>query len=576
MKKILIILILMIANIAYAEDTFDSQKLCANKLKEITSVAFYELPLPAIEEVDLRHSFSSSSSSGKDLDFLDFDTKICKKSDGKAIENYWSIVSLFALNTGHILIPKKRMKEYDEEIEEYSIEKPFIPTNNEKIAKENIKKILTYYNYLGAFEDKNVTINDFNITDLDTKLVALRDSFPTDENNNSSLNFTLLDANDKLLSTLKGILKKSKNKGMTQKRKSPAIFLSKIIKVKKMYNNHSWFAMNFYNQEHQEIMDKYGNILKTPLNFVESELITNDMNDTTKKYKYYLLKNGTINKDINSTSKYHYFLAEDGNKNPLTEMEATLHYFFDNPMKTQKRACEDYPNRYVLLKQLFRGNDSFKEATKNINCSNKISSDMKFWYGYFTTGKDTSESFGHSVLFIQTKGEYKLIKMENALDNNYAKNNPKINITNMDEFYLNFFVDRPKKGFLNGLSYNFNGMIGGINGMFKIQKQPKIDNGYKNRMLVLFPIIALDNDKDKRELLSAEIEHIQDNINNFQIPYHFMSKNCAYVISNILEVAFPDLRKKFNTTGYFTFKPKDVIQLMKGKIDVSKHKAIRL
>jgi len=144
MKKILIILILMIANIMYAEDTFDSQKLCANKLKEITSVAFYELPLPAIEEVDLRHSFSSSSSSGKDLDFLDFDTKICKKSDGKTIEHYWSIVSLFALNTGHILIPKKRMKEYDEEIEEYSIEKPFIPTDNEKKAKENIKKILTY------------------------------------------------------------------------------------------------------------------------------------------------------------------------------------------------------------------------------------------------------------------------------------------------------------------------------------------------------------------------------------------------------------------------------------------------
>jgi len=95
-------------------------------------------------------------------------------------------------------------------------------------------------------------------------------------------------------------------------------------------------------------------------------------------------------------------------------------------------------------------------------------------------------------------------------------------------------------------------------------------------MLIKFPITALENDIEKRELLSAQIQHIVNNIDNFEIPYRFMSKNCAYVFANILEVPFPELRDKFNNTGYFTFKPKDIIELMKGKIDVSKHEAIRL
>jgi hypothetical protein len=575
MKKILIILMLIGINLIYAKDDLNSQKICAEKLKEITSIAFYELPLPAIEEVDLRHSFSSSSSTGKDLDFLDFDTKICKKSDGESITHYWSIVSLFALNTGHILIPEKRVKEYDAEIEEYSIEKPFIPTDNEKIAKENIRKILRYYNSLGEFEDKNITINDFNIISLDKRLIKLRNSFPTNENNNTALSFTLMDADSLLLSKLKEILRESKVEKRIQKRKNPAIFLSKIIKVKKMYNNHSWFAMNFYNKQYQEVMDKYGNFLETPFDYVESELITNDMNDTGKKYQYYILKDGKINKDINFTTKYHYFLAEEGIRNPLKEMEATLHYFFDNPNKTQTRTCEDYPNRYILLKQLFKGNDTFQKATRDIKCS-RISTKIDFFYGYFTTGRDNSESFGHSVLLIKTKGEYRSTNIKNSLDTRYAKNNPKVNITNMKEFYLNFAVDDPEEGFFNGLAYNVNGMIGNINGTFKIQKQPEIDKGYRHRMLVQFPITALNNNTDKRELLSAQIEHIQDNIGNFQIPYRFVSKNCAYVFANILEVPFPELRDKFNDRGYFTFKPKDIIDLMKGKIDVSKHKAIRL
>jgi len=571
MKKI-IVLFLIILSFSYADNTLNSQKICAEKLEKIKDTDFNTTILPAIEEVDLRHSFSSSSSTGKTLNFLNFDTKVCTKDDGEAIEHYWSIVSLFSLNTGKILIPKKRVDEYDEETEEYSIEKPFIPTDNEKVAKNNIRKILKYYTSTGQFGDKNITINDFNIIDLDKKLVELRNSFNKDDK--ETLDLTLLDVNNKLLHKLNKILAESNVTKMIKDRKSPAIFLSKIAKAKKMYNNYSWFAMNFYNKEYQEAIDEYGHILETPISYVESELITNDMNDSTKKY--YLLKNGKINKNMH-LSKYHYFLAEDGNKNPLHEMEATLHYFFDDVEDVNKtnEKVKKYMNRYVLLKQLFKGNDTFQQASKDINSSN-ISTNMEFFYGYFTTGKDSSESFGHSVLLVKTKGEYHSTNMNKSLDKRFAKNNPQINITNMKEFYLNFAVDNPKEGFFSGLAYNINGMVGNINGKFKIQKQLEIDEGYKHRMLVKFPITALNNDIDKKELLSAQIEHIQDNIGNFQIPYRFMSKNCAYVFANILEVPFPDLRDKFNETGYFTFKPKDVIELLKGKIDVSKHEAIRL
>ena len=575
MKKTLITFLLITLSLVHAEN----RSACDKKLEEIKGTSLSDLSLKVIEDIDMRHSYSStqSSSSGteKNLDFLRFDTSRCEKSKRKEIEHYWSIVSLFSLNTGKILITENKSKNYDEEIEEYLTEKPFLPSKNEKGTKDNIKNILKYYNSLGEF-DKNITINDYNITSLNKKLVNLRNSL-SDTDTSAYLDIDLAITSKKLLITLKSETLKDVNskieKKSVKKEKTPIIILSDIMKRKKMYNNHSWFAMNFYNKHHQKPLDSNGHLLETAIEYVESELITKDMNDTSKKY--YLLKNGKINQDQNRSKKYHYFLAEDGTQNPLHEMEATLHYFFDNPNKTQNRVCKEYPNRYVLLKQLFKGSDTFDKISQEINCSN-IPTEIKFYYGYFTTGEESTESFGHSILVIESKGKYTSTKMNNVMDSRYAKNNPKKNITNKITYYLNFAVDNPEVGFLNNLTYNINGMIGNINGKFKKQLSYEINESYLNRMLIKFPITALESDIEKRELLSAQIQHIVNNIDNFEIPYRFMSKNCAYVFANILEVPFPELRDKFNNTGYFTFKPKDIIELMKGKIDVSKHEAIRL
>ena len=429
MKKTLLISLLILVNL-YGS-SMNEQESCENHLKEVIEKKFFsKLPVLAISELDLTHSFSSSSIMSEGLDFLKYDTKICTKHDGETIEHYWSIVSLFALNTGSILVSKERAKEYEAETEEFAIENPFLPTDNERRIKENIKRIINYYQ---SYEELKTTINDYNITVLDKQLQNLRNSF-IDKHNKEKLTLNLKKVNKQLLSVLK---MKSSKKTLKENRKNPAIFLSKIVEAKRFYNNPSWLAMNFYNKEILKATDEDGGILENPFIHIESELLTKDMNDTKGKYKYILLKNGEKNLDKNQSKKYHYFLAEEGIINPMNEMKATLYYFFDDSSKTKDRVCNDYPNRYVLLKQIFKDNDTFQKASQGVICP-RLSAKMKFSYGYFTTGKDTSESFGHSILYIESTGKYK--RKKKPVDPRYSNNS----ITNKNNFYLNFAVDNPE------------------------------------------------------------------------------------------------------------------------------------
>jgi len=561
MKKLFLIT-LIIFNISYAEETNECKKHIENIESNDSLFLMDNLTISAIDEIDLAHQFSSLSSKSKGLSYLAFDNlDKCKPEDRKRLRHYWSLVSLFTIHDGEVLVDEESIKVENKEmkeIEEITGEQFYFPTQNVQKTTENLKAILQFYN-------KN--ISTVNIKKLANKIKKFR-------NGAEYVGTTLYKISEKMRNIIHE-LKESKEI-------ATATYLFSIAKSKKFYNHPSWLAMNFYNKQKEEI--DLQDISKSRT-YIESELIT-DL-DSNISYKYFMSNKGIFNDidDINKSLAYHYFLSEDGVKSPSKEMKATLHYFFDNNVTREQRSCKEYYNRYVLLKQLFRKIQEFPQ----INCSHI---ENQFEYGYFTTGKNSDESFGHSILHVITtdknrkkrtiiKSNQKFLanvsfqpiqyKEKRLNDNDILDNN---STESINDYYINFALNEPKNmNFFDKIKYDFNGIVGNSNGQFTKADQLAIGDNYRGRMLVLFPIKELTTDRDKQELFSAHIQHILRNKNNFRMPYYFASKNCAYVIENLLEVPFPELRKKFNDTGYFSFSPKDVIFLLKGKIDVSKHKA---
>lgn len=568
MKKIFLI-ITIILNISYAKENIDCSKHIEYMESNDSLFLMDNLSMSAINEIDLAHQFSSFSSKSNGLNFLSFDNlDTCKPEDRKKIRHYWSLVALFSINQGEILVSEASRKIENKEmkiIEEELGEKFYYPTQNSQKTTENLKAILNFYNR---------KLSTINLEKLAKKIK----NFKAGE---KYIGITLTKLSDEMSKIIDSLAESNEI--------ATASYLFTIAKSKKFYINPSWLAMNFYNKQKEEI-DIHQDFSKTRA-YIESELITDF--DGNISYKYFSSATGKLNSidETNNSQAFHYFLAEDGVKSPLKEMEATLHYFFekeDNRTR-EKRACIDYHNRYVLLKQLFKEISAFPK----INCKQSLN---QFEYGYFTTGKDSDESFGHSILHIITtdkNNKSKIIKKtkqkytadlsfqslpydtKNSIQNSQQDTNS--SNESINDYYLNFALNEPHNmSFFDKIKYDINGIIGNSNGQFTKAGQLTIGNNYKGRMLVLFPIEELTTDKDKQELFSAHIAHILKNKDNFRMPYYFASKNCAYVIENLFEVPFPDLRKKFNEMGYFSFTPKDIIYLLKGKIDVSKHKANHL
>ena len=578
MKKLLII------GILFSNFLLASQISCDKKVDEVGEKFLAKMTLAKVDEIDDKNHYISPSStshiSKSPLKLLSMNTKECSSSKKRDLKVYRAIVELFAINKGNFIIDKdiadKNHKEKDTLLRsvQTDIVIPVI-SNNQKYTKQYIQDIL-------AYNKKDIDSIDINI--LQEKILDMKEKFP--------LKIRLKTIND----TLSEITASKLNNNSEEDFISESLF--RIADNKQLYKNSSWLAMSFYDTVETIVLeDKDGNLLKAPFDIAKSDLITSDMNDT-KNYIYFMDKNGQTHSEKNSSIDYHYFLAEDGAINPRNEMKATLHYFFDpKDRNIQSERIKKYENRYVLLNQLFKKYkvDFFPS---DFHVSFDISDIMahKYNFVYVTSGTKGDESYGHTMLHIY-KGEkigVKPIEQDNSdpikdkdipvpKSEQFKKveiNSTKVDLNNTkfseDNLYINFGVVKQKIGFFDKIK----GLFGKIYGEFTIHEEETfLSTQYKDRMVMRVPISFFEQNIDKRVLFESHIEHIKkhsqgqkmDNKIIFKFPYRFISKNCAYIMTDLLEVPMPKIRKKFNNEKFFSFAPKDIFQLLKGDLNVNQH-----
>ena len=305
-------------------------------------------------------------------------------------------------------------------------------------------------------------------------------------------------------------------------------------------------------------------------------------------------KYGKTYPDKNDSMKYHYFLAEDGVRNPRSELNATLHYFFDPKDTTQQQErIKKYENRYVLLKQLF---EKYKVSKFPSTFQIKLNTDdiinHKYNFVYVTSGLGGDEAYGHTMLHIdrglKATNTKPLADYSKSLNRDPSTVPMKTNTTQIikdsnntsfstDDLYINFGVPLKEIGFLDKIK----GLIGLIYGEFSYHKSKTfLTRKYADRLVMQVPITILDNNISKKILFETHINHIAKHIKGenstneiiFKFPYKFISKNCAYIMTDLLEVPIPELREKFNDKSYYTFEPQDMFKLLEGEINVNQHK----
>jgi len=537
------------------------------------------MTLKKVDEIDNKNHYISASStshiSKSSLKILSIDTKECSVGKQRDLKVYRAIVELFAINKGVFVIEKEiadRNHEEKKTILKGIQENMVIPviSNNKKYTKQYIQDIL-------AFNGKD--IDSVDIDRLKEKIKIMKENFSNKE--------SLRSIKDKLFEISKDI--------HSTKKESVADFLFRIADNKQFYKNFSWLAMNFYDSiETVMLEDEDGNLLRTPFDIAKSDLITSDMNDTTN-YIYFMDKNGNIDSNKSDFIDYHYFLSEDGTRNPRNELKATLHYFFDSKeISVRSKRIKKYENRYVLLKQLFKvySVDSFPS---DFELSFDISDILlhKYKLVYVTIGKKGDESYGHTMLHIY-KGD-KLnekpieeekcdeVKNKDISDTDCKESNTSnvendLNNSKLSEnnLYINFGVPLKDIGFIDKIK----GFFGKIYGEFTIhEEETYLSTQYKDRMVMRIPISIFEQNIDKKILFEAHIEHIKqhsrgqktDNKIFFTFPYRFISKNCAYIMTDLLEVPIPEIREKFNNEKFFSFAPKDMFQLLKENLNVNQH-----
>lgn len=614
MKKIL--LLTFILSISLWSTSCDDE---LNTTKSHLMQDVFHLEINRLEDTNhgLSHSSSSSSNSKNDLGFLDAKAMDCTAIQQSKFKVYQAVVALFGINKGAFRIDDKIVNKnynevtsllaqtYDEEEDENTV-LPVV-SENEKSTGSHIQHLV--YHYLKVSIDKvdlkklEIAINDAKDTHDTNKIV-------NDKNNMSSLTLGQFTEN---LSNY--IIADKIIKDKTNNKREIANFLFNIAEDKNFHKNTSWLAMNFYDTIGFAMDIKNGELPsynEESLSYAWNQTIRSDLlvDMNNSEYTYFMSKNGKINDNNNRSSVlYHYFLAEDGVTNPYNELKATLHYFFDNndTLIRHTRICE-YNNRFILLKQLFKKYKVQKDVL-NLRCNEQDEDeirDYKYNYVYVTSGEDGDESYGHTMLHID-KGE-KIVSDVSAKGNiqedvkkmpsidNETKSKSETKSTTQKlssststpssvkdnnqsvkpiDLYINFGVPPMEKtNFIKKISYQLKGLYGGIYGKFNTHtSETFLSKDYGNRMVVKVPIVALDKDINKKILLEAHIQHILKNQERFKFPYKFISKNCAYIISDILEVPLPKLRNKFNKEGYLSFAPKDIFKLLEDDINVNAHQA---
>lgn len=207
----------------------------------------------------------------------------------------------------------------------------------------------------------------------------------------------------------------------------------------------------------------------------------------------------------------NFYLAEDGRTNPQAELEATVKLF--NEQKDKEKICL-FQGRYLFLKKqgLIEENkircEEFEQFKKDLQPQGVT---LLFTDAYMN---NPSSLFGHTLLRIDTARKGTQLLAHGA---NYGA-----------------FTD----GKENGALFAIYGLTGGYYGGWTVKPYYDIINTYNN--IENRDIWELNLNFSEEEL-DMFVAHLWE-IGHTQTRYYFFTKNCSYMIMEMLDAVRPSLR----------------------------------
>lgn len=204
----------------------------------------------------------------------------------------------------------------------------------------------------------------------------------------------------------------------------------------------------------------------------------------------------------------NFFLSPDGKTNPKAELEATIALF--NGDDTDKKCL--FPSRYLLLKKQGLIDTAFPQCKEYEQFKTDLQPagvTLLFTDAYMN---NPSSMFGHTLLRIDTKRKGTQMLAHGA---NYGA----------------FTGDKP------GALYAVLGLTGGYFGGFTVKPYYDIINTYNN--IENRDIWELNLDFSQEEL-DFFVAHLWE-IGQTQSRYYFFSRNCSYMLMEMLDAVRPQL-----------------------------------
>lgn len=204
-----------------------------------------------------------------------------------------------------------------------------------------------------------------------------------------------------------------------------------------------------------------------------------------------------------------FFLSEGGKTNPEAELAASVKLFKGND---DAKKCL-FPSRYLLLKKQGLTNASFPKCEEYEQFKADLQPNgvtLLFTDAYMN---NPSSMFGHTLLRIDTKRKGTQLLAHGA---NYGA----------------FTGDEP------GALYAVLGLTGGYFGGFTVKPYYEIINTYNNIENRDIWELNLDLNEEEQEFFVAHLWEIGQT----QSRYYFFSRNCSYMLMEMLDAVRPSLK----------------------------------
>lgn len=218
---------------------------------------------------------------------------------------------------------------------------------------------------------------------------------------------------------------------------------------------------------------------------------------------------GHYQNNKSSIDSPNFFLAKDGKYNPDTELKATIELFESD---NDEKKCM-FPARYIflvkngLVKKFFPKCDEFEQFKDDLRPAGVT---LLFTDAYMN---NPSSMFGHTLFRIDTKRKGTQLLAHGA---NYGA----------------FTGDNP------GPLYALYGLTGMYFGGFTVKPYYDIINTYNNIENRDIWELSLNFSEDELELFVAHLWEIGQT----QSKYYFFSRNCSYMLMEMLDAVRPSLK----------------------------------